>query len=211
MTGLAPEVSVLALALGLVFALGCYLVTNLSPGGMITPGWIALILITDPPFALLIGAVALATYVAARGVQRVVILYGKRLFATVVLIGVFIQLTIFFIAQATIDTSEYTTLGFIIPGLVAYQLIRQPVIATITSTAAVASMAYLVVLTGVQLRFVEAQAPQDELAAAGLRGAPGLETDPLQVSLVVLALVVGLGVLWWSLRRPQRRSPVTDS
>lgn len=205
MTGLAPEVSVLALALGLIFALGCYLVTNLSPGGMITPGWIALVLITNPPFALIIGAVAVATYVVSRGIQRIVILYGKRLFATVVLIGVFIQLTIFFVARATIDTSDYTTLGFIIPGLVAYQLIRQPVVATITSTAAVASMAYLVVLAGVELRFVEARSPQDEVAASGLTGAPQIETSALELTLVSLSLVVGLATLYWKLRRPQRR------
>ncbi|MDP9376452.1 MAG: poly-gamma-glutamate biosynthesis protein PgsC/CapC, partial [Actinomycetota bacterium] len=85
MNQLAPEVSVLCLSIGLVFALFCYLVTNLSPGGMITPGWLALVLISDPGFALLILGVALVTYVVSRGLQKVVILYGKRLFATVVL------------------------------------------------------------------------------------------------------------------------------
>jgi len=43
---LSPETATLALAIGLVFALGCYLVTNLSPGGMITPAWLAVTLVT---------------------------------------------------------------------------------------------------------------------------------------------------------------------
>ncbi len=38
MSGLSPEVAVMGLALGLVLSLVCYLATNLSPGGMITPG-----------------------------------------------------------------------------------------------------------------------------------------------------------------------------
>ena len=44
---LAPQVATIALAIGLLFALACYLTTNLSPGGMITPGWLALTLTED--------------------------------------------------------------------------------------------------------------------------------------------------------------------
>ena len=51
MKGLAPEVSVLLISFGLVLSLSCYLVTNLSPGGMITPGWLALVLIVQPMLA----------------------------------------------------------------------------------------------------------------------------------------------------------------
>src|SRR5690606_9181587 len=42
---LTPEMAALGIAIGLFFSLLCYLTTNLSPGGMITPGWIALTLI----------------------------------------------------------------------------------------------------------------------------------------------------------------------
>ncbi|MGN6088219.1 MAG: poly-gamma-glutamate biosynthesis protein PgsC/CapC, partial [Actinomycetales bacterium] len=83
MTGLTPEVAVLGIALGLVFSLICYLLTNLSPGGMITPGWLALTLVTDLRRIFLIGVVILLTYFGTRLLQRVVILYGKRLFASV--------------------------------------------------------------------------------------------------------------------------------
>lgn len=205
---LAPEVSVLALSLGLVFGLACYLVTNLSPGGMITPGWLALVLITDPTFALIIGGVAVATYFASRLVQRVVILYGKRLFATVVLIGVFIQLTIFVLVSRTLATSaDYTTLGFIIPGLVAYQLIRQPVGATLLATGAVAALNYVIVLAGVQLRLIRSESP-GSLSAEGLTGGSGLETGPVQLIVAVVALVAGLVLLLRSMRRVRRRSAV---
>lgn len=39
-TVLTPEIAAIGIALGLMFSLVCYLTTNLSPGGMITPaGW----------------------------------------------------------------------------------------------------------------------------------------------------------------------------
>lgn len=36
-TVLTPEIAAIGIALGLMFSLVCYLTTNLSPGGMITP------------------------------------------------------------------------------------------------------------------------------------------------------------------------------
>src|SRR5574342_891102 len=90
--GLTPEAATLGLAIGLVLALVCYLTTNLSPGGMITPGWLALVLIWDYRQALIIVAVGGVTFGLTLLLQRVVLLYGKRLFAAVVLMGVLIQM-----------------------------------------------------------------------------------------------------------------------
>lgn len=207
MSGLAPQVSVMGLALGLVFALGCYLVTNLSPGGMITPGWLALVLIADPPFALIIAGVAVVTYFVSRGLQRVVILYGKRLFATVVLVGVFLQVTIFVFATATAEEAsrgDYTTLGFIVPGLVAYQLIRQPMVATLTATAAVAAMAYVVILTGVELHLIRGEGGT---TSEGLSGTPDVDASAPVLIFVGLSLAAGLWALVRSLRRVPRTPP----
>ncbi|MGN6522058.1 MAG: poly-gamma-glutamate biosynthesis protein PgsC/CapC [Actinomycetes bacterium] len=155
MTGLTPEVAVLGIALGLVFSLICYLLTNLSPGGMITPGWLALTLVTDLRRIFLIGVVILLTYFGTRLLQRVVILYGKRLFASVVLLAVFLQMTLFlfFLRQYPL-LFTHETLGFIVPGLIAYQLLRQPKVATLLSTTIVTALAYVVLLTGVLLRLL---------------------------------------------------------
>ncbi len=204
MNQLAPEVSVLCLSIGLVFALFCYLVTNLSPGGMITPGWLALVLISDPGFALLILGVALVTYVVSRGLQKVVILYGKRLFATVVLVGVFLQVTIFLFETAVIRSADYTTLGFIIPGLLAYQLIRQPIVATLISTTTVASLAYVVVLIGVVLGFVrtETGAP----AVGGVENGD-FALNPVLLGFVAAALSIGAIAFLRANRRVERPAP----
>lgn len=152
---MTPEVAVLGISLGLVFSLICYLVTNLSPGGMITPGWLAVILVESPVRLLMVLGVVIVTYVIMRGVRRIVILYGKRLFATVVLVGVFLQISLFlFLLNDFPLLFARETLGFIVPGLIAYQLIRQPIIATLLSTTIITALAYGVMLTGVLLRLV---------------------------------------------------------
>ena len=120
---LATEVATLALAIGLVLALTCYLLTNLSPGGMITPGWIALTVVEDTRKMFVIIAVTALTYGGTHLLQRVVILYGKRLFAAVTMISVLLSTALFLVIHNDYPLLfVHETLGFIIPGLVAYQL-----------------------------------------------------------------------------------------
>ncbi|MFJ9417991.1 MULTISPECIES: poly-gamma-glutamate biosynthesis protein PgsC/CapC [unclassified Streptomyces] len=147
-----PETAALGIALGLVFSLVCYLTTNLSPGGMITPGWLALTLVTDAGRAALMIGVTALTYFATKVLQRQVILYGKRLFAAVVLCAVVLQATVMLALQHEFPLLYTTqTLGFIVPGLIAYQLIRQPLAATAISTTAVTLGTYVVLVAGLLL------------------------------------------------------------
>jgi poly-gamma-glutamate biosynthesis protein PgsC/CapC len=188
-TGLPPEISALVIAFGLVLALVCYLVTNLSPGGMITPGWLALAFIVQPLLALVIVLVVAITYVLCQALQQVVILYGKRLFATVVLIAVFLQMTVFlFFLKVLPFFYDATTLGFIVPGLIAYQLLRQPPFATITATATVTMVVYTVMLVGILLRFVPIE---DNAAASDIAAAPSAPFGSLHLALSV----VGAGLI----------------
>jgi len=85
--GLVPEVATLGLAIGLLFSLMCYLTTNLSPGGMITPGWVALTLVEDYRRAAIGVFMPARTFGATTVLQRAVLLYGKRLFAAQVFGG----------------------------------------------------------------------------------------------------------------------------
>lgn len=153
--GLPPQVAVLALAVGLLFSLGCYLLTNLSPGGMITPGWLSLTLVEDWRKAVLIVGVTGVTYLGMLGLQRVVILYGKRQFAAVVMLGVLFSTALFLGVQRDFPVLfVHQTLGFIIPGLIAYQLLRQPPGATVVATGSVSLANYGVVASGILLGLV---------------------------------------------------------
>lgn len=71
---LTPEIAAVGIALGLMFSLVCYLTTNLSPGGMITPGWLALTLAEDLQHAAMVVGVTALTYLCTVLVQRWVIL-----------------------------------------------------------------------------------------------------------------------------------------
>ncbi|GAA3034900.1 poly-gamma-glutamate biosynthesis protein PgsC/CapC [Actinokineospora globicatena] len=147
---LAPEVATLGLAIGLVFSLACYLTTNLSPGGMITPGWLGLTLVEDYRRALIVVVMSALTFGVVKLLQRVVILYGKRLFAAVVLTGVLLQTTLFLLIQSDFPLLfSHQTLGFVVPGLIAYQLVRQPPVITILATSIVSAAGYGVLASGV--------------------------------------------------------------
>ncbi|MCB5910914.1 poly-gamma-glutamate biosynthesis protein PgsC/CapC [Streptomyces pinistramenti] len=149
---LTPEIAAIGIALGLLFSLVCYLTTNLSPGGMITPGWLALTLVEDLQLVSMVVGVTVLTYLATLLVQRHVILYGKRLFAAVVLLGVSLQATLLFILQREFPLMySNQTLGFIVPGLIAYQLVRQPKGATLLATGSVTLVNYVVITAGILL------------------------------------------------------------
>lgn len=154
---LPPEVAPLGLAIGLVFSLVCYLLTNLSPGGMITPGWLALTLVEDHRRVLLVVVTTGLTYGAVRVLQRFVILYGKRLFAAVVLVGVLFQSTLFLLIQSDYPLLfAHQTLGFVVPGLIAYQLVKQPPLATLVATGVVTAAGFGVLASGVLAGLVPA-------------------------------------------------------
>ena len=117
-SAMTAEVAVLGIALGLVFSLVCYLASNLSPGGMITPGWLAVTLVEDAWRVAVIAAVVAVTWVCTLFLQRVMILFGKRLFAAVVLLAVVLQMTLILLMGQTQTVGvTHQTLGFIVPGL----------------------------------------------------------------------------------------------
>lgn len=154
-SGMTAEIAVLGIALGLVFSLVCYLTTNLSPGGMITPGWLAITLVEDAPRVAVIATVVALTWAGTAWLQRVVILFGKRLFATVVLVAVLLQLTLTLVVGNGYSTATtHQTLGFIVPGLIVYQLVRQPGLPTVIATASVTAVAYTVLVVGILLRLL---------------------------------------------------------
>ncbi|MET8683110.1 poly-gamma-glutamate biosynthesis protein PgsC/CapC [Streptomyces sp. NPDC004732] len=152
---LTPEIAAVGIALGLLFSLVCYLTTNLSPGGMITPGWLALTLVEDLQRAAMVVGVTVLTYVCTLLMQRFIILYGKRLFAAVVLTGVVLQATVMIVLSLEFPLMySNQTLGFIVPGLIAYQLVRQPKGPTLLATGSVTLMAYVVLTAGILLGFM---------------------------------------------------------
>ncbi|MFC0109268.1 poly-gamma-glutamate biosynthesis protein PgsC/CapC [Kibdelosporangium aridum] len=152
---LAAEVATIGLAIGLLMALICVLITNLSPGGMISPGWLALTLVEDYRRAAIIALMTALTYGGTKVMRRFAILYGKRLFAAIVLLAVLLQSSLFLVIQHDYPLLfAHQTLGFVVPGLIAYQLVRQPPVATLLVTSAVSLTTCGVLVSGVLVGLV---------------------------------------------------------
>jgi poly-gamma-glutamate biosynthesis protein PgsC/CapC len=133
------------LLIGLVLALLWAEITDLSPGGIIVPGYFALYL--DRPLrAAATLAVALLTLAIYRFLARHLILFGRRRFVLMVLVGaVLSQAWLLVLPRVFAAPVELRVIGWVIPGILASSLVRQKVLPTLASLAAVATLAFAVV------------------------------------------------------------------
>jgi poly-gamma-glutamate biosynthesis protein PgsC/CapC len=133
------------LLIGLVLALLWAEITDLSPGGIIVPGYFALYL--DRPLrAAATLAVALLTLAIYRFLARHLILFGRRRFVLMVLVGaVLSQAWLLVLPRVFAAPVELRVIGWVIPGILASSLARQKVLPTLASLAAVATLTFAVV------------------------------------------------------------------
>lgn len=138
----APDTQALVLLCGLLLSLVCNMTTRISPGGMIVPGWLALSIVEGFQAIYVLTAATAVTVGAVMLLRRVTNLFGKRLFAASVSIGGFVMLTAFITLHTRYPVLfPHDTLGLIVPGLIAYQLVRQPMLPTIAAMAATTAAA----------------------------------------------------------------------
>ncbi|MHB8770976.1 MAG: poly-gamma-glutamate biosynthesis protein PgsC [Syntrophales bacterium] len=135
-----------SIAIGLVFGFFFYEWVGLSAGGFVVPGYIALQL-SHP--VLLAGtlAMSLLTYGTVKAASRFMIIYGRRRFILMVLVG-FVWQWLFRAAliQRIVPTADTDILGFIIPGLIANEMERQRILPTILILLVVSIMVRLVLI-----------------------------------------------------------------
>jgi poly-gamma-glutamate biosynthesis protein PgsC/CapC len=126
---------------------------GVSAGGLVSPGYLAFFL--DVPLRIVSTlALALLTFLAVRLIQRYAIVYGRRRFMAAVLVslaGSWIFERLFFFAGslhlASID-QDIRIVGYIIPGLIANDMLRQGAVKTILMTLLVALVLRLVLMPG---------------------------------------------------------------
>jgi len=135
-----------AIGIGIVVSFGFYEIVGLSPGGIVVPGYIALFL--DQPIRILVTLlVALLTYFAVKILSNYVILYGRRRFLAIILIGFLLKwLVEEIIITIPISGIELRSIGYIIPGLIANEMRRQGILPTIYSLAIVSIIVRLILL-----------------------------------------------------------------
>jgi poly-gamma-glutamate biosynthesis protein PgsC/CapC len=119
--------------------------TDLSPGGIIVPGYLALYF--DRPLRLaatLVAALlALAFY---RLLARRLILFGRRRFVLMIFLGAFFAQAWFLVLPRFFHAPvELQVIGWLIPGILASNLVRQKFAPTLASAVAVAALTFAVV------------------------------------------------------------------
>ncbi len=121
-----------AIGLGLIVSLAFSEIMGVAAGGLIVPGYIALHL--DQPLRVL-GTVLAAgvTLVVVRLIGHWVLLYGRRTLVLCALVGFLVgNLSRHVLVLDTgVDPALLQTIGYIIPGLIAYWMIRQGIVETL--------------------------------------------------------------------------------
>jgi len=140
-----------AVGLGLVISLIFSETLGLAAGGMVVPGYIAL-MVHYPLRILGTVIVALITFWAMRFFSNFMFIYGRRRIVLVILLGfAFGWLSReFLIIKYQGISVEMQAIGYIIPGLIANWMERQGVIPTISTMiiAAVLIRMFLMILSG---------------------------------------------------------------
>ena len=132
-----------SLVIGIVVSILLTELIGISPGGIIVPGYVALVL--DQPAALAgFLVISAGTYGILLLLSKVLLLYGSRRFGVTVLVGLALsagaRLTWI---QFDPPYIEWAGLGYIVPGLLAYQSDRQGVLPTLLMLAIAAPLVRL--------------------------------------------------------------------
>jgi gamma-polyglutamate biosynthesis protein CapC len=130
--------------LGLLLSLLYVSVTGFYPGGIIVPGY--LVLFIDQP-ARIAGSliVAILTLLCFKLASQYLILFGRRRFVFMVLVGGIWTLLWLRMLPILFPLSlEFRVIGWVIPGLIANNFERQGVIVTTASLATVTVVTYVV-------------------------------------------------------------------
>jgi poly-gamma-glutamate biosynthesis protein PgsC/CapC len=133
------------LFVGLVLALLWAEITDVAPGGLIVAGYFALYL--DRPLRLAATlAVALLALAAYKLLAGWFLLFGRRRFVLLVLLGAVLAQAWSLVLPGIPDAPvELRVVGWVVPGILASSLVRQKVLPTLASLAAVSTLTFAVV------------------------------------------------------------------
>lgn len=131
--------------IGLVVAVFYVEIMDIYPGGIIVPAYVALFL--DQPLRVLATVlIALLSLLTYRFLCRFFILFGRRRFVMLLLLGALWGQLWFYIAPYTFAGAvELRMIGWVVPGLLASNLEKQRFFATLASLFTVSVLVYFLV------------------------------------------------------------------
>jgi poly-gamma-glutamate biosynthesis protein PgsC/CapC len=122
---------------------------GVSAGGLVSPGYLAFFL--DEPLRLASTlALSLAIYLALRLLCRFMIVYGKRRFMATMLLsllGTWAFERLFF--SSHLVAQDIRTIGYIIPGLIANDMLKQGVVKTVAMALICAAAVHFILMLAI--------------------------------------------------------------
>lgn len=120
---------------------------GLAAGGIVVPGYIALVL-HHPVQVIATILAGLITYLIIRLLSAYVIIYGRRLLIISILVGYLIAYLTRISPMINLDALSVNiqTVGFVIPGLIAYWIARQGIIPTLSAMIIVSGLVRLIII-----------------------------------------------------------------
>jgi len=119
-------------------------ITGIYPGGIIVPSYLVLF-INQPSRLVGTIVVALLTYACYNIASRYLIIFGRRMFVFMVLVGaVWTFCWIQFFPLLYPAALEFRVIGWVVPGLIANNFQRQGALSTLAGLVTVTVAVYLV-------------------------------------------------------------------
>lgn len=140
------HIASISIGIGLVISLVFSEMLGLTAGGMVVPGYIALYL--DRPLVIILTClVSYLAYFIVHALSAVTIIYGRRRTVLMILVGFALGtlLRSFGSVELPMATVELTSIGYIIPGLIAIWIDRQGLVESL-STMIIASVIVRLIL-----------------------------------------------------------------
>lgn len=132
------DIVLLGVAISLIYTE----LTGISPAGLIVPGYLVLCLQTPQRIVYTL-AVVLMTIGGAKLLNLVMILYGRRQFAVMILLSFTIN---FIIVRTHLLPYDPGMIGSLIPGIIAQECTRQGIVKSFVSLAIVTGILALILL-----------------------------------------------------------------
>lgn len=120
-------------------------IVGLSAGGIIVPGYLAFYW-ANPQRLLSTLVVSLLTYGIVKLLSRQIILFGRRRFMLSILIGYVVGSLLFSSIRYLPLSPDTRVIGYVIPGLIANDMIKQGVLRTILAVGIVSLIVRLIFL-----------------------------------------------------------------
>lgn len=131
---------------GIVISIFFYEMTDISPGGIIVPGLMVLY-INQIDRMIFTVVISLLTVLVVKIISKYFIVYGKRKFALMIIISLFIGLLFGSLVKLfTINMLNISAVGYTISGLIAYEISKQGAVKTISALTIVILLLQLVLI-----------------------------------------------------------------